>query len=281
MTHKIPLTNINAQSTVFDDLAHQIVHQTTLSLYYASAQISAKASPADTQLFLIKHLLILKQQIVAFDIEFVTPDVTFDFSGVTSTFWELRERGGLFNPRNLIRLMGGGILPMVVENMLDAKVELDGRLRTVINDFTDSIATKMTASLPSLPSPPSKPHSITAAPSSPITRQQAFEAVHQTRQAIETEVPNLRRILDDYLQDARTKETLVGAVQDRVLQHYEDFFDAYTALDKSARSTANGKAREDEVWDLDTFADWSEGVFRVGVVAFRSDEDDESDRGSV
>ena len=45
----------------------------------------------------MSHLLILKQQIVAFDIEYVAPEVSFDFSGVTSTFWELRERGGLRN----------------------------------------------------------------------------------------------------------------------------------------------------------------------------------------
>ncbi|KAL1953144.1 hypothetical protein VTO42DRAFT_3558 [Malbranchea cinnamomea] len=274
-------------STVFDDLAHQIVHQTTVSLHYASTQIAAKASPADAQLFLIKHLLILKQQIVAFDIEFVSPDISLDFSGVTNTFWELRERGGLFNPRNLFRLMGRGLLPRVVENMLDAKVELDGRLRTVINDFTDAFATKMTAPLPSLPSPTSLPRSsakttttasTTPSPSLP-SPQAARQALHQTCKAIEKEVPVLRRLLDDYLQDTRTKETLVGAVQDRVLQFYEDFLDAYLALDKSARSSPNGKAREDEVWDLDTFTEWSEGVFRVGIAAFRSDED-ESDRES-
>ena len=171
--------------------------------------------------------------------------------------------------------MGKNLLPRVVENMLDAKVELDGRLRTVINDFTDSFATKMASPLPSLPSP--LPSTTSTPP--PITPQKARQALHQICEAIEKEVPNLRALLDDYLPDARTKETLVGAVQDRTLQLYEDFFEAYMALDKSSRATANGKAPESEVWDLDTFADWSDGVFRVGVAAFRSVEDD-SDRGS-
>lgn len=181
--------------------------------------------------------------------------------------------------------MGKNLLPRVVENMLDAKVELDGRLRTVINDFTDSFATKMTAPLPSLPSPPkSKPQTTPTSSPPPITPQKARQAVHQTCEAIEKEVPSLRALLDDYLPDTRTKETLVGAVQDRTLQLYEDFFDAYMALDKSSRATANGKAPEIEVWDLDTFADWCEGVFRVGVAAFRSEEDysDQASRaGSV
>ena len=96
----LQVANNTAQSTVFDDLAHQIVHQTTLSLHRASNTLAAQKTLLDGQLFLLKYLLILKQQIVAFDIEYVTPDVTFDFSGVTSTFYELRERGGLFDPRS-------------------------------------------------------------------------------------------------------------------------------------------------------------------------------------
>jgi hypothetical protein len=42
----------------------------------------------------------------------------------------------LFNPRNLMRLVGHGLIPRVVENMLDAKVELDG-LEHVLHDARD------------------------------------------------------------------------------------------------------------------------------------------------
>lgn len=219
----------------------------------------------DAQLFLIKHLLLLKQQIVAFDIEYVSPDVYVDFSGITSTFWELRERGGLFNPRNLVRLVGRGLLPRVVENMLDAKVELDGRLRTVINEFTNSFASKMTSSLPK---------KVTT-----MSAQDSRKAVSLVCEYIEKEVPNLRRTLDDYLDDTRTKETLVGAVQDCVLQRYEEFFDTYAALEggKTVSSRRHGKGREDSVWDVDTFTEWSEGVFRVGIAGSRSSDDEEDD----
>jgi conserved oligomeric Golgi complex subunit 3 len=245
------------QSAVFDDLAHQIVHQTTSSLHSAALLISSKSSPTDSQLFLVKHLLILKQQIVAFDIEFVAtiPDVSFDFSGVTQTFYELRERGGLFNPRNLMRLVGGSLFPRVVENMLDAKAELDGRLRTVINDFTNTFAKRMTTSLPS------------TAPSDKKTSPDAGKAVLATRKSIEQSVPFLRRKLDEYISDHRTKETLVAAVQDQVVQVYEDFFDIYTSKENNKGKTISrkGKGREDAVWDVDTFAEWTEGIFGVGI----------------
>ncbi|PWY92438.1 Sec34-domain-containing protein [Aspergillus heteromorphus CBS 117.55] len=249
-------------STVFDDLAHQIVHQTTTSLHHASTLLAPK-STTDAQLFLMSHLLILKQQIVAFDIEYVAPEVSFDFSSLTNTFWELRERGGLFNPRNLMLLVGHGLLPRVVENMLDAKVELDGRLRTVINDFINGFATRMTASLPA---------------KFVDVRTLGNQHQHQREGAvvfpmcanIEKEVPELRRVLGLYLDDGRMRETLVGAVQDRVIQVYEDFFDMYTSVERSKGNPVSvsrkGKGREDTVWDVDTFAEWCEGIFRVGFV---------------
>lgn len=256
-------------STVFDDLAHQIVHQTNLSLHQASILITNKTTPFDGQLFLLSHLLLLKQQIVAFDIEYVTPEVSFDFSGITNTFWELRERGGLFNPRNLMRLVGHGLLPRVVENMLDAKAELDGRLRTVINDFINGFATKMTASLPSR--------------FVDKRNLQRGEVMVPTCRNIEKEVPNLRRVLDDYLDDPRMKETLVGAVQDRVIQIYEDFFEVYRSAEKTKGNPVSkkGKGREDTVWDVDTFAEWCDEIFMVGSTAVEASDDDHSRSGSV
>lgn len=241
------------KSTVFDDLAHDIVHQTTLSLQHASNLVTQKPSNSavDGRLFLIKHLLILKQQIVAFDIEYVTPDISFDFSGVTNTFWELRERGGLFDPLNLWRLMGGSLIPRVVENMLDAKVELDGSLRTVINDFTSGFASRIT-----------KPVDASATAKRGFDAPQAVNVIHKVA---EKEVAVLRRKLDEYVEDMRTKETLVAAVQDQVIQNYETFYDLYTAEERSngKQRSKKGKGRDDEAWDPDMFSEWAGGIFKV------------------
>ena len=236
-----------------------------MSLHHASVQISNKSSQVDGQLFLIKHLLILKQQIVAFDIEFVTPDVSFDFSGVTNTFWELRERGGLFNPRNLVRLVGRGLVPRVVENMLDAKAELDGRLRTVISDFTGGIATQMTSPLPKK-----------------VVEKRSQEiggVISPTCKEIEKGIPVLRQSLDDYLDDPRTKETLVAAVQDRVLQIYEEFFNKYASTQNNNGKPVSkkGKGCESTVWDVETFTEWSEPIFRVGVAGYQSSDEEEDE----
>lgn len=103
--------------------------------------------------------------------------------------------------------------------------------------------------------------------------------ISPTCRTIEKEVPVLRQILDDYLDDVRTKETLVGAVQDRVIQIYEDFFERYRSAEKSKGKSVSkkGKGREDAVWDVDTFTEWSEEVFRVGIAGIRSPDNDDPD----
>lgn len=239
---------------MFDDLAHQIVHQTTLSLVRASDQIGNRATPPDRQLFLLKQLLILKQQIVAFDIEFVTPELDVDFSSITNTFWELRERGGLFDPRNIMRFLGSNMMPRVVENMLDAKTELDSQLRRIITDFTNSFAAQMTSAI-----------SESAASKKDFD---AAKAVKAARAAVEKGVPLVRAKLGEYLEDQRTRETLAGAVQDQILANYDEFFDRHFAKARANGRgvppvSTKGKGRQDDVWDPDTFADWTIGVFGV------------------
>ena len=205
---------------------------------------------------------------MAFDIEFVSkPEVSFT-SSLTSTFYELRERGGLFNPRNLMRLMSGGLLvPRVVRNMLDAKAELDGQLRSVINDFTASFAVRMTEPISSAAITKAGPRFDTNA------------AALSVRIAVEKDVAYLRRKLDEYLDDTRTRETLVGAVQDQVTEIYETFYDTNINATERGRKGGGvkGKGREDVVWTPEAFEEWAAGVFNVGRIGFQ----DAADAASV
>ncbi|KAL1595543.1 Golgi transport complex subunit 3 [Nothophoma quercina] len=253
-------------SSVFDDLAHHIVHSTTTSLTQASTLITKSTSPTDAALFLISHLLLLKQQIVAFDIEFVTPetDIKYDIWSVTNTFWELRERGGLFNPRNLVGLL----IPKVVDNMLDAKAEVDARLRQAINDFTGQFVARMVA-----------PIDTKNNKKVPVAEAPARTA--KIRQNIEQETPFLRGKLEEYITDARTREMLVAAVMESVTQTYEDWFDtSYTPSLNGTNGTGRsgkGKGREDGVWDPDVFNEWCTNTFRVGTLGLGIVNDDNDD----
>ncbi len=240
---------------MFDDLAHRIVHGTTVSLTQASALLTKSTSPTDAALFLISHLLLLKQQIVAFDIEFVTPetDIHYDFSSITNTFWELRARGGLFNPRNLVGLL----IPKVVENMLDAKAEVDARLRQAINDFTGQFVNRMTAP-------------IDTKNNKKVPIAEAPARTSKIRQNIEHETPFLRGKLEEYITDHRTREMLVAAVMESVTQRYEDWYDTSYAPSQSHQNgsgrSSKGKGREDGVWEPDVFNEWCANVFKVATL---------------
>ncbi|RYO04116.1 hypothetical protein AA0119_g4077 [Alternaria tenuissima] len=253
-------------SSVFDDLAHHIVHSTTLSLAQASILLAKSASPTDAALFLVSHLLLLKQQIVAFDIEFVTPEteVQYNFSSVTNTFWELRARGGLFNPRNLVGLL----IPKVVENMLDAKAEVDARLRQAINDFTGQFVTRMTAP-------------IDTKNNKKVPPSEAPARTSKIRQNIEQETPFLRSKLEEYITDARTREMLVAAVMESVTQTYEDWYDtSYSpslANQNGISRSTKGKGREDGVWDPDVFSEWCGNTFKVGTLGLGIMDDEQED----
>ena len=240
-------------------------------------------------MFLIKHLLLLKHQILAFDIEYVHhPDATFDFSLLTTLLATLRTQGtSALLPANIWRLLTtttpGSLVPKVITNMLDAKTELDSHLRTVINDFTTAHASLITNPIDT---------SSLAKP-----RFEPLSAVAKVKTLAEKEVPLLRRRLEAYLDDARTRETLIAAVRDQVLADYESFYDLWTErLKKDGKGTPGGrgaggrskkgKGREDEVWDMDMFGEWAGGMFDVGRLDSMgldgggdgdSDEDGEAD----
>jgi hypothetical protein len=196
----------------------------------------------------------------------VTPetDIQYDFSSITNTFWELRARGGLFNPRNLVGLL----IPKVVENMLDAKAEVDARLRQAINDFTAQFVTRMTAP-------------IDTKNGKKVPQNEAPARTSKIRQNIEHEVSFLRTKLEEYITDARTREMLVAAVMESVTQTYEDWYDS--SYSPGAGRSSKGKGREDGVWDPDVFSEWCGNVFKVGTLGVNAlgyEQDEFEDGGS-
>jgi conserved oligomeric Golgi complex subunit 3 len=174
-----------------------VVHLCILSLFNASTLLSSKKTRLDADLFLIKHLLILKEQVGAFDIEYVRPETEIDFSGVVDRFWEFsrRESGAFFSPTALRKVVQ---LPRVVENMLDAKEELDGKLRIAINGFTATTADSIISTL--------------AKTDSEMKEDEIPLAAGKFRETAEKVLPSVQQKTEEYIGDARTTDILVNAV---------------------------------------------------------------------
>jgi hypothetical protein len=104
-------------------------------------QVIAKSTKIDGRLFAVKNLLILKNLVVTYDISGSRRASTLDFTDIWHTFGELRARGGFFELGIYYRLLTSGrLIPKVVENIQDARVELDGQLRENITRFREEAA---------------------------------------------------------------------------------------------------------------------------------------------
>ncbi|KAI5790617.1 Sec34-like family-domain-containing protein [Peziza echinospora] len=254
--------------TIFGDIAHKIVHSCTISLIKGSQQLSKRKTPVDGYLFLIKHLLTLKEQIVAFDIEYLPSETERQETQETlsGTFWNVYMKGGLFTRDGIVKLVsvGTGWSGGPIENMIDAKVELDATLRVAITSFTSSYASKMLA--PLLAPGSSTSTSSTAVPSTNYSgKRSGGQLMDEVKRNIESEITDLRSRLKDYsVGDWRTREALVGAVQELVIAKYESFF-AQLLQETSGLSVSGpvGISYRD-VMDVDSFAGWSNTVFGVG-----------------
>ena len=73
------------QPAIFEDIAQEAVNLCNQSLVTAAGAIKARSPPnsIESQLFLIRHLLILKEMTQNLDFATKNPDRTLDLSGVT------------------------------------------------------------------------------------------------------------------------------------------------------------------------------------------------------
>jgi hypothetical protein len=127
------------EPSVFTGLAQEAVEVCSTSLQSASKVISKKTTPMDGQLFLIKHLLILREQIAPFDIEFSVTHKELDFSHLLDHLRRiLRGQVSLFDwsrSTSLARTFS----PRVLESQIDARKELEKSLKATCEEFIMSI----------------------------------------------------------------------------------------------------------------------------------------------
>lgn len=125
---------------VFEDIALQSVQSCTRSLKEGAVYIQKRRGVMDSDLFLVKHLLILREQLSPFDIDLRAVERQLDFSDAgkaVSRFLANRNRRlfTISTENALVTLLREGV--SVNEASVDSKRDLEEALRTACNDFID------------------------------------------------------------------------------------------------------------------------------------------------
>lgn len=118
--------------SIFQGLSQEALTYCIQSLASASQSIATNKSSIDGKLFEIKHLLILREQIAPFRVDFTMKETSLDFSKVKTAAYELlQKRKQLFalgtNNALLEFVLEGA--PQVKEHLLDSRKDVDRQLK--------------------------------------------------------------------------------------------------------------------------------------------------------
>merc|ERR1712194_642445 len=128
---------------VFEDIALQSVQSCTRSLRDGSKHIQKRSGTIHADLFLVKYLLTLREQLSPFDIDLRSVERQLDFSDAgkaVSRFLANRNRRlfSMSTENALVTLLREGV--SVNEESVDSKRDLEEALRNACNGFIDHIS---------------------------------------------------------------------------------------------------------------------------------------------
>jgi hypothetical protein len=222
------------EPAVFTGLAQEAVEVCSSSIQKASKLIMKKSSPMDGQLFLIKHLLILREQIAPFEIEFSVTHKELDFSHLLEHLRRiLRGQASLFDwsrSSSLARTLS----PRVLESQIDAKKELEKNLKATCEEFIMSVTkqvvdpmlsfvTKVTAVKVAL-SAGSQNQKLELVMAKPL-KDQAFatpekvaELIQKVSDAVHQDLPKVMMKMKLYLQNPSTRTILFKPIKTNIVE---------------------------------------------------------------
>ncbi|PSS38005.1 hypothetical protein PHLCEN_2v145 [Hermanssonia centrifuga] len=211
---------------IFDDIAQEAVNLCRQSLVAASDVLKSKNPPSsvlDGQLFLVRHLLILKEMTQNLDFTSKDPERTVDLSSVTDTLASMLGKTTSLLPNALFASLG---MPKE-ENMTNVKYGIDQELKRaceeVISFCADSACKPLQAWLDRV-----SQHNASIQ-KQPLTSEPwastsvIYTLISDFKAACQRDLRPAVARLKLYLEDERTVSVLVKHVQERLVDEYGDF----------------------------------------------------------
>ncbi|KAG1698007.1 hypothetical protein DVH05_015491 [Phytophthora capsici] len=216
---------------IFEELAQDAIQICTASLKMASADITATQGGLHGSLFLVKHLLTLREQITPFEIQFAQTSKALDFTSSADAMNELlADASTLFRfsgPSGLVGLFTRGI-PQIQETTADVKKELEQELKRSCTGFIEIVLQQLAQPLLVLMKLIAHVQQTQKATALDF-RQCAFTAPTEVNSVLASVSQQLRETLPDilqtihlYLRNASTETILFKPVQRNLLDAVEN-----------------------------------------------------------
>ncbi|TMW66898.1 hypothetical protein Poli38472_012014 [Pythium oligandrum] len=218
---------------IFEELAQDAIQICTASLKMASADITALKGPMHGSLFLVKHLLTLREQITPFDIKFSVRAKALDFTSSADAMAHLlSDVSAVFSlslqDNALVGLFTQGI-PQIQETTSDVKKDLELELRKSCTGFIDAVLDRLAQPLLLLMKQISDVQHRASATAPADLRKHAFtrpENVSKTLDFVSKQLndvlPEILETIRLYLRNASTETILFKPIQRNLLDAVEN-----------------------------------------------------------
>uniref|UniRef100_A0A2S2PWF2 Conserved oligomeric Golgi complex subunit 3 n=1 Tax=Sipha flava TaxID=143950 RepID=A0A2S2PWF2_9HEMI len=214
--------------TIFQSLSHEAVALCLKNIHQAALIISQKKTPTDGSLFEIKHLLIIREQIAPFQVDFTIKELNLDFRKMKNAAWGLLQKHdkmfALNSSNSIIEFLLEGT-PVVLENSVDSRRLVDQTLKescqTFINNSSNTLVSPLTMFLEEVQK---YIKWCNMQGLHGIVKQQEFaqpkaiqEKVQETLAKIKKELPLFLQSMSLYLANADTQFVLYKPIKNNIL----------------------------------------------------------------
>ncbi|AMD22231.1 HGL109Wp [Eremothecium sinecaudum] len=225
-------------SSVFDDLAHHIVHDCIDSLKSAYQLLSetTRTRNLDIQLSYLSNLLVLRDQIQNFDIQYISNETYLDFSGISGLIHSIRGKSVRRTSAPSVLSLARETVPKVVNNMIDARSELLIEFRNLVKDSAESASKDIIENNLNYNS-----------------ADEILEGNSKLTTAIHEQLPRVYSQLTSMVSDSRVVTHIFSEIQQLIITAYSEFYD------KVISDVSAGKLDDtiiSEIMNVDVFTDF-------------------------
>ncbi|XP_023369357.1 conserved oligomeric Golgi complex subunit 3 isoform X3 [Otolemur garnettii] len=221
---------------VFQGLSQEALSACIQSLLGASESISKKKTQVDGQLFLIKHLLILREQIAPFHTEFTIKEISLDLKKTRDAAFKILNpmtvpRFFRLNSNNaLIEFLLEGT-PEIREHYLDSKKDVDRHLKSACEQFIQQQTKQFVEQLEEFMTKVSalKAMATQGGPKYTLSQQpwaqpaKVSDLVATAYKTIKAKLPVTLRSMSLYLSNKDTEFILFKPVRNNIQQVFQKF----------------------------------------------------------